>query len=287
VDATPSWPRRAAVVPGLAAVAALALALFLDGRLPAPVPRPAADYSPALLLEALAQVDSLGRVDFDALKARPQALRAYVASLASVSPRTQPERFPTPEDSVAYWLNAYHALVLQQLVDAWPVASPDEVSFFTRRAWPIGGQRLSLAAIERRYLAQAMDARVHLARFDGSAGGPLLDGAPFDGATLDAQLNDAARRFLRRPENVALDGEVVRLHPVLRDEAAAFRAALPDGQGSVLQVVWAFLPDTCDGERPGCDTRADLDKACGPALEACTLAFVAPTRWVAAKGGNR
>jgi hypothetical protein len=37
-------------------------------------------------------------------------------------------------------------------------------------------------------------------------------------------------------------------------------AALPEGRGgNVLQFVWVFLPDTCT-ERPGCDTRGELDE---------------------------
>lgn len=275
--------RWIAIAFAVSGVGASAVAVYVDGRFPAAVPSPPAAFSVSPLSEALRAVDSKGQLDVAALQAHREALDGYVASLASVSPLNQPARFPTPEDKLAYWLNAYHALVLQQLLDGWPMGSPDDElagRFWWGRSWPVGGQRLTLWSIERRFLREAGDARVFLARFTGAAGGPRLEEAPFDGAMLDAQLDDAARHFMRRKEHAAVEARTVRLSPVLRDHREAFLAALPPGRSSVLQVVWAFLPETCEGERPGCDTRADLDRACGAAMDQCAIEYVAEDRGV-------
>jgi hypothetical protein len=225
-------------------------------------------------------------VDIAALRARRAELDAFVASMAAHAPSVEPDKFPTPDEKLAFWLNAYHALVLEELLERWPLGSPDEVPlgrFAWARSWPIGGERLTLWSIERRFLRESGDARVFLARFTGHRGGPLLDGAPFDPATLDAQLNDAGRRFMRRKENVAIEGKTVKVSSVLRDHQEAFMAALPSGRVSVLQIVWAFLPETCESERPGCETRGELDKLCGATFDKCTVEFVAGDRAVAAK----
>lgn len=283
---SPPRQKVLALVFAVSGVGASAIAVYVDGRFPAAVPSPPAEYTLSPLSEALRAVDSRGQIDFAALGAHREALDRFVASLASVSPLNEPARFPTPEDKLAYWLNAYHALVLQQLLDGWPMGSPDDAllgRFWWGRSWPIGGQRLTLWSIEHRFLREAGDARVYLSRFTGVAGGPLLDGAPFDGATLDAQLDDASRRFMRRPENVALAQKAVTLSPVLREHRDAFLAALPPGRPSVLQIVWAFLPESCEGERPGCDTRADLDRACGVALDQCAVTYAAEARAVPAR----
>jgi hypothetical protein len=124
----------------------------------------------------------------------------------------------------------------------------------------------------RRYLEASGDARVMLAAFTGSRGRGVLDGAPFDGATLDPQLDDAARRFMRTPRNVRLEGEVVHLSSLLHELEPELLAALPPGRHHLLQVVWAYLPDGCEG-RVGCVSRGDLDRACGSTFEGCPLAW--------------
>ena len=67
--------------------------------------------------------NTLLRTSAEVFLANPEALDLYVDSLAGTSPRNRPERFPTPADALAYWLNAWHALVLQQVVDRAPLSS--------------------------------------------------------------------------------------------------------------------------------------------------------------------
>jgi hypothetical protein len=266
-----TWLRRGVLLAAAALITGSGAALYVDGRWPAAVPTDAPPFSLGDLSRALESVDARGQVNLAQLKARHDAIERFVASLAATSPATAPDRFPTPEDKVAYWLNAYHALVLVELLDARG-ASANELSVIGR-SWPIGGQRLTKRAILRRFLDASGDARVHLALFTGAKGHGVLDGAPFDGQTLDPQLDDAMRRFMRRKDNVALDGSVVRVSALLQHHESELLAALPAERQGLLQIVWAYLPETCDGDRPGCPTRAELDRACGSKFDRCTLAF--------------
>jgi len=262
----------------LTTVLAVGGVFHVNGLLPAFVPDAEAPFSYAGYVRVLGHVKKDGDVDFSALGRERQELDAFVRSLATYSPRSRPDVFPRPEDALAYWLNAYHALVLQAVVDEYPylesVEQPWLGSFFWSRSWPVGGRRLTLWAIEHRILLREFaDPRIHLALFRGTRGGPLLDQVPFDSELLDAQLNDAARRFVGDKRHVRLEGDTLHLARVFQTHQEEFLAALPEGRrGNVLQFVWAFLPDTCT-DRYGCDTRGDLDRVCGVKLDKCKVVY--------------
>lgn len=265
----PGWLRVVVLSLSAALVIVSFVVLLRDGRLPASVPENAPEYALADFMVALQHVDSRGLVDVPGLTKDREALDRFIASMAKTSPLSTPDRFPDVEDRIAFWLNAAHALVLQQLIDSPDVTSADQLSTF--QTWPIGGQRLTRAAIERRFLSATGDGRVWLALFDGSTSGPLLDTAPYGGDTLNPQLDDAARRFLRRTEAVQLAPPLVKLSPRVTNHLDDFLAALPEGRSGVLHIVWAYLPESCDGVRPGCDTRADLDRTCGSDFSKCRV----------------
>ena len=241
-------------------------ALHLEGLLPAPVPEASAPFSYTDYARALGHVRADGSVDLAAVGRERAGLDAFVHSLAIYSPRTRPDLFSEPAEELAYWLNAHNALVLQALVD-------DALSPWGR-SWPVGGQRLTLWALEHRILQREFaDPRIHFALFHGTRGGPVLQDTPFQAEFIDAQLNDATRRFLADPRHLWLERDSVHLAKLFDTWREDFLAALPEGRrGNVLQFVWAFLPDTCT-ERPGCDNRAELDRVCGHALDRCKLVF--------------
>jgi hypothetical protein len=192
-SALPRWLRGSGFALSFALVVASALVLYVDGRLPAAVLAEAPDYTTVDLLAALSAVESSGRVDVTALRNGRAALDRFIAAMAKTSPATTPERFPTPEDRVAFWLNAAHALVLQQLLDTPTARTADELSRW--QSWPIGGERLTRAAIERRFLAESgSPCSMAPARVASSTARPLgptrstrssttLPGASFAGAT--------------------------------------------------------------------------------------------------------
>lgn len=275
----PGWLRVVVLSLSAALILVSGLALFRNGRLPAAVPDDAPEYALADLLAALRHVDGRGLVDLDALAKDRAALDRFVAAMAKTAPTSTPDRFPTVEDRIAFWLNAAHALTLQQLLDAPEATTVEQLSRW--RTWPIGGQRMPREAIVTRFLAETGDGRVWLALFDGSVGGPSLDSAPFGGDTLDAQLTEAARRFLRRADVVQLAPPAVKLSPRVTEHVDDLVSALPEGRTGVLQVVWAFLPDSCEGLRPGCDTRADLDRACGNDFQRCRVETLTPASSIA------
>ncbi|HSE04943.1 MAG TPA: DUF547 domain-containing protein, partial [Methylomirabilota bacterium] len=198
----------------------------------APVPTatgPAAADPPAAWARVLRQhVLDDGRIDFVALRRGPEDLEAYVAWVAATGPSTTPQRFPTRTARLAYYLNAYNAVAMHQVV-ASERRPEEKLRFFLLTGYVIDGTRTSLYALENRVIRPLGDPRVHFALNCMVRGCPRLPREPFDPVRLDAQLDRETRRFLDEPRNVQLDPPlgVVRLNEILRFYTEDFLAQAP------------------------------------------------------------
>ena len=175
------------------------------------LPAGADSFSHALLDRVLrTQVDAEGRVDYTQLKQAPALLDAYLDSLAKYSPHSHPGRFPTPRHELAYWINAYNALVLRGVVAGYPVSRVDELGglelFFRQRRHTVGGEQLTLDQLESQIIRpQYRDPRIHFALNCGARSCPVLLNRAYCGETLDSLLDLGARRFAADPLQVHLE----------------------------------------------------------------------------------
>lgn len=126
-------------------------------------------------------------------------LRRYVDSLAGV----KPEELSRP-DQIAFWLNAYNALILHLVVEG---GNPTD-SFASVR-WPVAGRERTLDDIEHRALRPlAQDPRIHFALVCGAKSCPPLRASAFSGsADLEGMLEHAAAKFINDPRHVRVDVE--------------------------------------------------------------------------------
>lgn len=157
-----------------------------------------------------AYVDDQGRVDYTALKANRSTLDAYVDALAAASPVSHPDRFSTREDSLAYWINAYNALVLRGVIDAYPVKSVKDIKilsgFFNRTRFTVGRESYTLNNIEHDILREDFnEPRIHAAINCASTSCPRLEPWTFDPERIDEQLEAVMHKFLNEPRNVTID----------------------------------------------------------------------------------
>ena len=136
-------------------------------------------------------MDDQGRIDFAGLAADRADLDTYVAWVAAVSPRSSPDVFPTPEAKLAYYLNAYNALAMYNVVrDGAPFHLPsDKVRFFYGDKLLVGGQRISLYAFENDVIRPLGDPQDPLRP---QLHGPELP-APAPGAVRRGRAGCAAR----------------------------------------------------------------------------------------------
>lgn len=141
------------------------------------------------------------------------ALDAFVRQIGRVSPGSHPEMFPTTDQARRYWINAYNALVLDSVLDYWPLDSVRDVrvsltsrivsgkGFFYDREFLVGGETINLYDLEAQVLANLADPRLHFALNCASDSCPVLRASDWS----EPELERAARDFINNPENVAIE----------------------------------------------------------------------------------
>jgi hypothetical protein len=162
-------------------------------------------------------VDDSGRVDFDALEAQRGSLDRFVAWIArgdGMQGKKKADRHP-------FWLNAWNALVLFQIlergrpddlrdVDGW-MPGP-ATGFFVETQFEVGPDWLSLAEIrDERLRLRELNFRDHSAMYSGRRDGPPMRPELYVKHRLRDQLIDQMHSWVRHPtRGVTIeDGEVV------------------------------------------------------------------------------
>ena len=95
-------------------------------------------------------VNELGLVDYTALKEHPEDLDEFLNEVAAVSPHSNLATFPGAREALAYWINAYNALMMKAVLQAYPTKSVHDIEpdVFMTRSRVCGGEKLSLDDIE-------------------------------------------------------------------------------------------------------------------------------------------
>jgi hypothetical protein len=208
-------------------------------------PAPTFDYAPwSALLAAIVTPD--GKVDYLALAEQRNLLEQFIAGLATASPDTHPEQFPTEEHALAYWINAYNAFVLHAVIDEYPIRSVWKVQdgrFFDRRRHDAGGARLSLDDIEHRILRQRFhEPHIHFAINCASNGCPPMRPEAYQPEGLRKTLRAATRQFLTSEWNCRIDAAqkriyVSRLFRMYADDFAGAATSTEDYRQGVIAFI--------------------------------------------------
>ncbi|WP_217992617.1 DUF547 domain-containing protein [Polaromonas sp. AET17H-212] len=147
------------------------------------------------------------------LQARRNELRAYLASLSAVSTREYGAW--TGPQQLAFLANAYNAYTVELVLTRYPdlqsirdlgglLQSPWKKKFFR-----LLEQERSLDELEHGMIRAPGifdDPRIHAAMVCASIGCPMLRNEAFVAERLDAQLDDALRRFLSDRSRNRFDG---------------------------------------------------------------------------------
>ncbi|MCG3173631.1 MAG: hypothetical protein GMKNLPBB_01830 [Myxococcota bacterium] len=154
-----------------------------------------------------------GLVDYAAIKTMSPQLDAWL----NLAAQAKPDAWKRNEQ-LAFWINAYNALVLRGAAQRHPLRTVMDVpGFFDKTKHRVAGHDLTLNELEnQRIRAVFGDPRIHFALNCAARSCPRLRAAPWKAQTLDADLDAAAREFLASPGGMALDQEkrVVRLSKI-------------------------------------------------------------------------
>lgn len=212
-----------------------------------------------------------GMVYYRALKSDRSGLDRYLAALNvpadTLAGWSRAER-------IAFWINAYNALVLRTVINAYPIEgrSGDFPANSVRQVpgafggvrHPVGGRLVSLDEIEADVLAGFDDPRVYLLLGRAALGTPRLRSEAISAARLETQLREAVAECARRVHCVQIDEsrDTITVSPIFSWREAQFAeglAASPaaaepavslPGRSPIERAVVALVyPHLFDGEQ--------------------------------------
>jgi hypothetical protein len=157
-----------------------------------------------------------GYVYYRALKLERRRLDEYVRQLGAtdVDKRTRAEQ-------MAFWLNAYDALVLQTVIDGYPAPRRSNEypqrsirqtpGSFEKLSHRVAGRTLTLDQIEQTILPKFNDPRLYFALGRGAVGGGRLRSESFAADTIEKQLAEVASECVTRAECIQVDAATNKL----------------------------------------------------------------------------
>ena len=185
---------------------------------------PASAFEHKALGDLLATyVNEQGWVDYAGLKKERARLDQYLARLTTANPGS----FPNNGERLAFWINAYNAFTLADVLDdvyGKAKSVRDVKGFFDGKKHKIAGTELTLDEIEKQG-RELQDPRLHFAVNCASASCPKLQRFAFTGAELESQLQKCALAFLSdmvRGMNYDPSRNQVSLSPIFKWYAADF-----------------------------------------------------------------
>jgi hypothetical protein len=151
-----------------------------------------------------------GFVYYRALKADRGKLDGYVSQLGAMDTARL-----SRDEQVAFWLNAYNALVLRTVIDHYPIAGhaaayPSKSirqipGAFESVSHRVAGRTLTLDDIEKKVLPEYHDPRVYLALGRGAVGSGRLRSEAYVPDRLEKQLSEMAAECTSRPVCAQVD----------------------------------------------------------------------------------
>jgi len=235
---------------------AFALALLAGFRVE--YGRPAVSFD---LYQSLLRVAVKGSaVDYAQLTRDRPVLDSAVASFNA--PETFAEPSWTRAERLAFWINAYNAFTIAAVVDHYPIrgrwfslAPGNSIrqidGVWTKLKWKAAGREVTLDGIEHGILRPTFeDPRVHFAINCASKSCPPIHAEAYVANRLDAQLDDAARRYLASPFGVQTSAARLKVSSIFKwygdDFVARFAATIDrhraDRDRAILGVIAAYGP---------------------------------------------
>lgn len=153
-----------------------------------------------------------GKVDYPAIK-QDSRFHDYLQYLAT----TNPERFVSSEEKLAFWINAYNALAIKGITDG---LSPDgffsRITYFKSTDYKLAGREINLYDLERDIIIPFNEPRIHFAIVCASASCPNLISEAYVADKLDQQLEDNTRKFINNDftNNFDVDKKVAKISKI-------------------------------------------------------------------------
>jgi hypothetical protein len=154
-------------------------------------------------------VDDRGLVDYNVI-AKDRRFSDYMKSLESAKVEEL-----SLDGKLAFWINAYNAVVIDKVIKWKPKKSVRETlipgvwtstKFFTSREHIVAGKRTSPDDIEHEILRKKLkDPRIHFAIICASSSCPKLPKIAYTEENVQARLEEETRKYLESERGIRID----------------------------------------------------------------------------------
>ena len=198
-----------------------------------------------------------GMVYYRALRSDRGRLDRYVASLNV--PAATYDGWPR-DDKMAFWVNAYNAIVLQTVINRYPIHGASSrypansirqiPGAFDGAKYRLAGKNVTLDEIEKTLLPPFKEPRLFLALGRGAIGSGRLRSEAYAGDRIEKQLDDVQKEFVSKAVMIKIDrgaGEIA-VTPIVSWREADFVQAYDTGatgpyaqRSPIERAVIAFI----------------------------------------------
>jgi hypothetical protein len=146
------------------------------------------------------------RVDYSVVEKNIAALDAFLADVAKASVKEL-----SADEKLAFYVNAYNALVLRAFIAKGKKPVLDTPGFFDKITYLVAGETLTLNTLEERHVRRldprgvSIDPRIHFVVNCASKDCPPLAPRAYTGATMQKSLEEQTRAYLSRPGECVVD----------------------------------------------------------------------------------
>ena len=188
-------------------------------------------------------VDGEGLVNYEGLAGPGRAdLQAFIEAIGNVDP----DSLASDNEKMAFWMNAYNAVVVWQVVEHYPLDSVRDldrlfglVADFFKQEYRVAGEERTLDNIEHDILrAEYPDARLHWTLVCGAFGCPRLLRRPYVAGDLDPLMTELSFEFLSDPRALQIDGSTLYMSSYFNWYGDDFEAET----GDVVEWALQYAP---------------------------------------------
>jgi len=176
-----------------------------------------------------------GSVDYKTIRKNPEQLMKLVSIIADFDLKNA-----DCNTEMAFWINAYNILVIQSVVNNYPLKSPLDVKgFFDTLKHLAAGERLTLNEIENKKLREKFgNPRIHFVLVCAAQSCPPIINQAYLPAKLDEQLNARTKANLNADNFIQVDSKARKI--TISEIFQWYELDFINGGNTVLQYINRF-----------------------------------------------
>lgn len=191
-------------------------------------------------------VNSKGMVDYKGLKANKEdfsKLESYLKSVADAKVSG------SQNAQLAFYLNAYNAIVLHSIIENLPTKSVMKIDgFFKKDAHPVAGKKVTLDHLEHKIIRPTFkDARIHFALVCAAVSCPPLKQKAFTEKNVQKFLEANTKAFVPKATKVDTKAKTVTTSKLFEWFTEDFVA----DEGSVHAYLAKYIPKHAEALKSG------------------------------------